>query len=97
MKFYVIAWRPHGRSPFFFRGDARYEIYLPYISNEYVSDGWVRDIAYARLFKAYPDFTARSFSKKLDASRIRIFPYDGDVLETHIIRPTLRPRERHLR
>jgi len=97
MKLYVIAWRPRGGKPFFFRGDRRYEVYLPFISEGYVSDGWKEDIAHARLFEAFPVFDSRSFSKRLDATRIRIFPYDGEVLETQVIRPIRRPQKKYIK
>ena len=97
MDHFLIAWRPLGSSPFFFRGDNRYEIYLPYISEEVVSRGWVRDVAYARVFGAFPDFSEKSFAKNFDVERLRIFPYKGDILSTQILRPTQRPsRDRPL-
>ncbi|MES2006837.1 MAG: hypothetical protein V4436_01880 [Patescibacteria group bacterium] len=93
-KFFVIAWRPNGQAPYFFRGDDRYEIFLPYISEEITSRGWVKDIERARVFDTFPDFGPKSLAKNIDAERLRIFPYEGEILPTQVVRPTRRPRRR---
>jgi hypothetical protein len=96
-KLFVIAWRPKGQAPYFFRGDNRYEIFLPYISQEFVSEGWVRSIEHARVFDIFPDFGPKSLAKNIDAERLRIFSYDGEILPSQIKRPTRRPsHRRHL-
>ncbi len=93
-KFFVVAWRPPGKKPYFFRGDNRYEIFLPYISEEHVSRGWVTDIEYARVFEAFPVFDRRSFSRNFNAERMRVFEYEGEILPTQIVRPIKRPSQR---
>ena len=89
---FVIAWRPPGGKPLFFRGDNRYEIFLAYISDDVTSSrGWVKDVEHARVFDTFPDFNRRSFAKNFNAERLRIFPYDGELLPTQVTRPTRRP------
>ncbi len=93
-KYFVIAWRPNGQAPYFFRGDNRYEIFLPYISKEVVSKGWVSNIEHARVFETFPDFGPKSLAKNIDTERLRIFTYEGELLPTQIVRPTHRPTNR---
>lgn len=81
---------------YFFRGDNRYGIYLPHISKDHVSKGWVRHEEFARVFDSLPvfDFSIeeKSISKTLDGRGIRIFEYKKEVLPTQVFRPTKRPR-----
>ena len=91
-KHFVIAWRPVGREPYFFRGDNRYRIFLPYISEDVASRGWVKNIEYARIFDTFPDFDRRSYSKHFHTERLRIFLYEKEILPTQVVRPTKRPR-----
>lgn len=93
-KYHVIAWRAPGEAACFFRGDNRYAIYLPFISSTGITKGWVSDISEARVFEGYPCLDRRSASKRLDLSRIRVFPYDGPILSSQIFRPIVRPRSR---
>jgi len=92
MRYFVITWRPPGGELYFFRGDSRYEIFLPYISEKVVSRGWVRDEAYARVFDGFPVFTSRSFAKNFIMSRLNVYPYKGQIQPTHILRPIRRPQ-----
>lgn len=94
MNRFVISWRAPGRERYFFRGDSRYEIFLPYISAEVVSQGWVKDIAHARVFDAFPVFTRTSFAKNFMEGYLRVFPYTAELLPTQIFRPMQRPRPR---
>jgi hypothetical protein len=89
---YVITWRAPGAEPYFFRGDGRYEIYLPYISTTHVSPGWVKDVAYARIFDSFPEFNEKSCSKHFIADRMKVYPYEEDILPTQIILPRTRPK-----
>lgn len=91
-KYYVITWRPSGERVFFFRGDNRYPIYLPYIGDDEISTGWVYSIKYARLIEGFPIYESNSISKSLDVTRLKIFEYRDDVLPTQVIRPLVRPR-----
>ena len=102
-QYFVIGWRPHGASPIFLRGDGRYAIYLPYVDDAMVADntlpeGWVADIAYARIFKGLISLNKESIerhaqhSKSLDCSRVVIYPYRDKILETQVVRPTQRPK-----
>ena len=93
-KHYVISWRIPGGGVYFFRGDSRYEIFLPYVSAERVSQGWTRQVEYARVFEAFPALDRHSFAKNFDAERLRIFPYEGEVLQTQVLRPTRRSPKR---
>ncbi|MCA9365302.1 hypothetical protein KC723_00230 [Candidatus Kaiserbacteria bacterium] len=88
-KFHVIAIRLPEKT-LFFRGDDRYEIYLPRTNN----DGWVESIEQARLFVRYPDFAGKCIHRSLDAKRINIYDYRGPVGHENIIRPTKRPQKR---
>lgn len=94
MRYYVITWRPPGGELYFFRGDSRYEIFLPYISTEIVSRGWVRDEAYARVFDGPPVFTANSFAKNFIMNRLNVYSYEKPLQPTQILRPIRRP-QRH--
>lgn len=91
-KYFVITWRCPGGKVYFFRGDSRYEIFLPYISAKTVSRGWVHEEKYARVFDAYPVFAITSFAKNFIADRLRIFPYEKEILPTQVVRPIRRPR-----
>ena len=42
MPYFVIVWRAPGGAPWFFRGDMRYGLYLPYISQELINQGEAR-------------------------------------------------------
>lgn len=94
--YFVIAWRPVGEEALFFRGDHRYEIFLPYVANELLLNayirGWVRCVEYARVFDAEPKLTDRSFAKGFARERVRIFPYQGELLKTQLLLPTKRPQ-----
>ena len=92
MRHYVITWRCPGGELYFFRGDNRREIFLPYISKEVVRRGWVKDERYARIFDIFPVFTHSSFAKNFEVDRLRIFPYEKPIQRTQILRPTKRPR-----
>lgn len=92
-RYYVITWRAPGGRPYFFRGDGRYEIFLPYISETHVPRGWVENDAYARLFEAFPVFTEKSLAKNFRADRLNIYPYESEVQPTHSIRPVKRPQD----
>ncbi len=89
--YFIIAWRAPGDSPYFFRGDRRYQIFLPYISAQRVPKGWVRDEAYARVFDMFPVFGPKSLAKGFIADRLRIFPYEGPILPTQRFHPIKRP------
>jgi len=91
-KYYVITWRPRSERVFFFRGDNRYALYLPYIGDDYISPAWVYSKEHARLFEAYPVFDSKTISKKLDVDRLRVHEYKGVVLSTHTIRSLKRPQ-----
>lgn len=101
--YFVIGWRPHGASPIFLRGDGRYAIYLPYVDDAMAREGnlpeaWVSDIAHARIFKGLISLNKESIekhaqhSKSLDCSRVVIYPYQDEILETQVLRPTRRPK-----
>ncbi len=79
---FVITWRPPGGILYFFRGDNRYEIFLPYISANKVSQGWVRKEEYARVFTTFPVFTAKSLAKNFDVTRLKVYPYEKELLPT---------------
>ena len=91
----LIAWRPFARDAIFFRGDDRFEIYLPYISDAMVKrgelNGWVRNEEHARVFEVPILFNERSFAKGFDKERFLISPYQGSILPTQIFRPLKRP------
>lgn len=91
MRYYVIAWRGVGCHALFFRGDNRYKIYLPFISETQVSWGWVETVERARLFDTFPVFDRTSFSKNFNAERLCIYPYDEEPLPSQLLRPTKRP------
>ena len=92
----IIGWRPFRRPPLYFRGDYRYEIFLPYLSDERVAEGlvegWVEDSRVARVFELPIVFTKRSFAKGLDLERLTIFPYSGELLSSQFFHPIKRPR-----
>jgi hypothetical protein len=90
---FVITWRAPGGTLYFFRGDGRYEIFLPYISEATVQPGWVTGERFARVFTEFPVFTARSYAKGFNASRLKIYPYEKEVLPTQIVLPTKRPNQ----
>jgi hypothetical protein len=90
-KYLVITWRQPGGPTYFFRGDNRREIFLPYISADFVGKGWVEDHRYARLFDTFPIFSRQSFAKSFDMERMRVFTYDTEVLPTHLLRSVRRP------
>ena len=92
-RYYVIGWRPHGKLPYFFRGDNRHEIFLPFVSNDGPTEGWVDDIVYARIFETFPCLDTKSISKHLDASRIEVYPHEEKLLPTQIFRPLKRPKK----
>jgi len=93
-RYFVITWRAPGGDIYFFRGDNRYEIFLPYISEKIVSKGWVRKEEYARVFDSFPVFTRTSFAKNFPADRMKVYPYEKEIMSTQIVRPTSRPRSR---
>ena len=94
MPYLIIVWRAPGAEPYFFRGDNRYELYLPQISSSSVSRGWVRDERYARIFDGAVEFTSRTCSPTLNVSRLKVYPYEKPLLPTQIFRPLRRPRHR---
>lgn len=96
-RYYVIGWRAPGMSPYFFRGDNRYPVYLPYVSEESLTKGWVTEIARARVFEGFPCLNKKSYSKHLDVTRIRIYPYEEEILPTQIYRPIKRPNPRNFK
>lgn len=91
----VLGWRPHGHEPLYFRGDERYEVYLPFISDELIQKGlvrgWHENIAKARVFEVPVLLTARSFARGFLSDRLRIYPYEDVVLSTQIFKPIRRP------
>ena len=100
--YFVVGWHPDGSQPFFFRGDNRYEIFLPYISERLIKKldggsppGWVPNPDYARVF-TYPfDWESVKFSKHMDAidrGRCKDWKYHGKILITQIFWPIKRPR-----
>lgn len=97
----VIGWRPAGRTPLYFRGDNRYKIYLPFISDELIYrkeregqqvSGWVTDVGFARVFEVPVTLEEKSFAKNFIMDRFVIYPYDGEILPFQIFRPIKRPR-----
>jgi hypothetical protein len=93
-RYFVITWRTLGGDLYFFRGDNRYEIFLPFISAGIISKGWVREEEYARVFNSFPVFTGNSFAKNFPADRLKVYPYEKEIMPTQIVRPTHRPRNR---
>jgi len=91
---FVITWRAPGGDLYFFRGDNRYEIFLPYISAEKVSKGWVKKEEHARVFTTFPDFTRTSLAKNFNADRLKVYPYVKEIMPTQLVRPTRRPPNR---
>ncbi len=91
-KYYIIGWRPTGKTPFFFRGDNRWEIYLPFTDISGPHKGWTINIEYARVFSTFPDFGPKSVSKGLDVIQLKVYSYDRELLPTQMLRPTKRPR-----
>jgi|GEM_PF-2874443 hypothetical protein len=94
MSYYIITWRPAGGDAYFFRGDRRHGLFLPFISEEKINEGdhvgWTPNIDYARVFEVYPVFERATCAKRLDVSRLKIFPFEGPLLQTHIFRPLKR-------
>ena len=91
-RYFIITWRCPGGKSYFFRGDDRREIFLPYISAAVVQKGWVMDERYARIFDTFPVFLRTSLAKNFIVERLRVFHYDKEILPTQILRPTRRIR-----
>jgi hypothetical protein len=97
-KLCVLCWRPWKREALYFRGDDRYEIYLPYISEKLVergqAKGWVEDVNYARVFETPILLEERSFAKQFIKEQFFIAPYEYAILPGQIFRPIRRPPNR---
>jgi hypothetical protein len=84
--YHVITWRAPGGCLWFFRGDNRYEIFLPYISEGVVSRGWVADEAQARVFEGFLSIDTFSLARNFDARRLNVYPYEGPLLKTQLFK-----------
>ena len=96
---FVISYRPLGHEPVFFRGDNRYELYLPALDiedlkNGHLSKGWVWRIRFARVFESYPCFDNRkTHSPLIDIGRIKVSRIsERDRHENQFVHPLIRPR-----
>jgi len=83
----VITWRAPGQRLWFFRGDNRYEIFLPYISESVVLKGWVDDEAYARVFEGFLSIDTFSLAKNFNAGRLNVYLYKKPLQPTQLFIP----------